>query len=511
MRAAVSLLGLLLLSAAADARAGVVMPRLQERLAELAPGDEVSVIVRLGDRVDLSSFQDEPSGRRRALLVRALKDKAELTQGSLQVWLGQLGARRRVRLWAINAIATTLPARHVPGLAARPGVSSVDLDMKFSAPSSGSVPPASPPEWNVEEIRAPELWEMGCTGEGAVAATLDSGVDALHDDLGERWRGGDNSWFDPYGQHAAPYDHSGHGTQVMGVLLGGEAGGTNVGVAPGARWIAAKIFDDSDQATLSAIHQAYQWVLDPDADPDTDDAPDLVNNSWGLPDTIDACDSEFADDIAALHAADIPVVFAAGNFGPYSATSVSPPNDPASLSVGALDPTGNVASSSSRGPSACGGGIYPRITAPGVNIRAPDLTFNGIFPQAYLWVSGTSFAAPHVSGALALLKAALPAASAVALERALEDGALDLGAAGPDHEYGFGKLDVVEAHELLKGRVPGPRTCGREGDPDFVYSCGLGGEIAALLPLLLWLRGRPRRGHTQHRPDGSDVSRKETP
>lgn len=486
MRAAVGLLGLLLLFAAPSAHAGTVTPRLEEHLAGLAPGNWVSVIVRLEDRVDPDAFRGEPRGRRRALLVRALKEKAERTQGPLQAWLGQRRATRRVELWAINAVAVTLPARLVPRLAMRPEVSSVDLDEQFSAPFFGSEPPSSPPEWNVEQIRAPELWEMGCTGAGAVVATLDSGVDALHPDLGESWRGGSNSWFDPYGQHAAPYDHSGHGTQVMGILLGGEAGGTSVGVAPGARWIAAKIFDNSDQATLSAIHQAYQWVLDPDGNPDTDDAPDLVNNSWGLAGTVGVCDAEFTDDLAALRAADIAVVFSAGNFGPFAASSVSPPNDPASLAVGAVDPTGNIAGFSSRGPSACSGGIYPQLTAPGINIRAPDLTFNGIFPLSYRWVSGTSFAAPHVSGALALLKAALPAASVVELQRALEDGALDLGAAGPDEEYGFGRLDVVEAHALLKRRVGGPRTCGE-------LRCGKGNELVALLPPLVWLRARRSR------------------
>ena len=66
----------------------------------------------------------------------------------------------------------------------------------------------------------------------------------------------------------------------MGVIVGGDAGGTSIGMAPGARWIAAKIFNDSGTATSTAIHLAFQWLLDPDHDPATADAPNIVNGSW---------------------------------------------------------------------------------------------------------------------------------------------------------------------------------------------------------------------------------------
>ena len=90
------------------------------------------------------------------------------------------------------------------------------------------------------------------------------------------WRGGSNSWYDPYGQHpAVPTDMSGHGTWTMGVMVGGDAGGTSLGVAPEAQWISVKIFNDQGGATATAIHLGFQWLLDPDGDPATPDAPDV--------------------------------------------------------------------------------------------------------------------------------------------------------------------------------------------------------------------------------------------
>ena len=95
---------------------------------------------------------------------------------------------------------------------------------------------------------APDVWNIGHTGLGVVVATMDTGADATHPDLATGYRGGSNSWFDPYGQNASPWDHSGHGTQVMGLIAGGQSGGYQIGVAPDAQWIAAKIFDNSNNA-----------------------------------------------------------------------------------------------------------------------------------------------------------------------------------------------------------------------------------------------------------------------
>ena len=180
---------------------------------------------------------------------------------------------------------------------------------------------------------------------------------------------------DPTGEHALPFDALGHGTQTMGLMVGGDAGGTAIGVAPDATWIAAKIFDDAGEATLSGIHLAFQWLLDPDGDPDTDDAPDVVNNSWNLTGTVNQCVSEFAADIDLLKAAGIAIAFSASNLGPASPSSVSPANG-SGFAVGAVNGSLGIASFSSRGPSACDGGAYPQVVAPGVSVRQATLNLS---------------------------------------------------------------------------------------------------------------------------------------
>jgi bacillopeptidase F len=427
------------------ANGGVVDPGLQAVIQAQAPHEEVGVIITLADRVNPRQFKYRDKRLRQAAVAATLKARGEIAQRPVTEHLRNRGVRGLKDLWLINGIAATVRADQVDELARFPGVESVRLDRVLSLPPVGAGV-AAPAEWNLLSVRAPELWALGYTGSGVVVANMDTGVDPDHPDLAGKWRGGTNSWFDPHQQHAAPFDPSGHGTQTMGVMLGGAAGGTAIGVAPDANWIAAKIFDDGGQALASDVHLAFQWLLDPDGQPATADAPDVVNASWSYGQT-GACVTEFDSDIQTLKAAGIAVVVAAGNTGPAPATSESPANYPDALGVGAVDATHTVAGFSSRGPSACGGGPFPDLTAPGVDIRTADLSYGG-WPF-YTTVSGTSFAAPQVAGGMALLLSAEPTADVYAIEAALSQSAQDLGAAGPDNDYGQGLIDLVEAHALL--------------------------------------------------------------
>ena len=95
--------------------------------------------------------------------------------------------------------------------------------------------------------------------------------------------------------------------------------------------------------------------------------------------------------------------------------------------MGAVDEALTAAATNSRGPSACDGGYFPDISAPGVNIYTTDRTFGGVFPDSYTLATGSSFAAPHAAGAMALLKDAYPGATVDELENALTQSAVDLG------------------------------------------------------------------------------------
>jgi serine protease AprX len=441
---------------------GSLGPKLQAALAA-SRGENVAVIVTLADQVDPASFQGPGKGLLRAAMVQALHANAAATQGPVRQLLEEQGVTGVVSLWATNAVAARVPPGLVHALAALPGVASVKFDATLDAPWT-TVATASVPEWNLDAIRAPELWALGHTGVGVVIASMDTGVDANHPDLAARWRAGSGGWFDPNGEHASPHDSDGHGTQTLGLALGGAASGSPIGVAPGAQWIAAKIFNDSGTASLSAIHQGFQWLLDPDGNPASDDAPDVVNNSWNFPSTIDQCYTEFEPDIQLLEAAGIAVVFSGGNQGPDASSSVSPANNAGALATGAVDGALAVADFSSRGPGACDGGIYPQLVAPGVDVITADLTFGGTFPDSYISAAGVSFAAPHTTGAIALLLGAFPDASVADARQALEDSAVDLGAGGPDPENGHGLIDVVEAFAALDAAPPPPLCTDADSD-----------------------------------------------
>ena len=445
----------IIIGAGPAVQAGIIGPQLNAVLQSLEPDAEVAVIISLADKVDPGQYKELNKGLRRAALVQALKGKANATQGPLNALLKGKGAGRIKQLWIINGLAATVKAGDIAELAGRTEVEKISLDGKIKAPQPAAAA-AGTPEWNINAIGAPELWNAGFTGAGVVVASMDTGVDYNHTDLSTNWRGGGNSWYDPHGEHSTPYDKTGHGTQVMGVIVGGDATGTAIGVAPDARWIAVKMYNDAGTASYSVIHQGFQWLLDPDGNPGSDDAPDVVNNSWGYNGMlVNQCFTEFQPDIQTLKAADIAVVFSSGNSGPNSSTSESPANYPESFAAGAVDETLAIAYFSGRGSSACDDTIYPEVTAPGVYVKTADLSFGGVFPNAFVYVSGTSIAAPHVSGAMALLAGAYPNATVSELEAALKNAAVDLGTAGPENTYGYGLIDVVAAESWLAD-PPGP-------------------------------------------------------
>jgi serine protease AprX len=420
-------------------------PRVQASLSSSQPGEWLSVIVTLRQQADLSRIGGADRAARQQGVIRALQALADASQKQIQALLTARAAQGLVSrvdpFWVFNGLGVTATAEVIQELAARADVAKITPDETSIVPSQVG----SNPEPNLSVVSAPGLWNLGLYGQGIVVANMDSGVDVNHPDLSASWRGGTNSWFDPYGQHpTTPIDLSGHGTWSMGVMLGGDAGGTSIGVAPAAQWIAVKIFNDAGSATASAIHAGFQWLLDPDGDPNTADAPYVVNNSWTF--AYPGCNLDFELDLEALRAAGILPVFAAGNGGPNGATSYSPSNNPSAFAVGATDNSDQIYAYSSRGPSSCGetSTIYPELVAPGINIHTSDLY--GFYTNA----TGTSMAAPHVAGALALLLNAYPNLTADQQQAALINGAFDLGPAGPDDDYGYGRLDVLAAYQWLQ-------------------------------------------------------------
>ena len=326
----------LLTATAGPVPAAIKEPALQAALQAAAAEEEIRVIVEFSQRPDLQSLRNMPRPQRRALMAREMKATAEHDQRGMRSLLQSRGVKGIRHLWMINSLAVKAPAKVIQELATHPEVLSLRIDRKITA-AEILLQSFPPPEANINTINANDLWVQGDFGQGAVVAVMDTGADVRHPDLAGTWRGGTNSWFDPFGQYLQPHDSDGHGTEVLGIMVGGGTGGTTIGAAPGAKWIAARMFDDAGNTFDSVIHQVFQWFLDPDGNPVTDDAPDVVNASWGFQNLPGICENTFQPDIDALVGAGIAVVLppvTRGRVGrPASARPTIPAPLPSALST----------------------------------------------------------------------------------------------------------------------------------------------------------------------------------
>ncbi|MGG1572904.1 S8 family serine peptidase [Fictibacillus sp. NRS-1165] len=312
-------------------------------------------------------------------------------------------------------------------------------------------------KWNIDRVSAPQVWNMGIDGSGTVVANIDTGVQWDHPALKEKYRGYNASngsvnhefnWFDAKAGRAAPYDDDNHGTHTMGTMVGGEPNGNNqIGVAPGAQWIAVKAFTPSGGSDADLL-EAGQWIIAPtDAagNPHPEKAPDVVNNSWGGGPGID---DWYRQMVQNWRAAEIFPEFSAGNTtltnpgGPGSVAN--PANYPESFATGATDINNKLASFSLRGPSPYGGIMKPEISAPGVNIRSsiPGNNYEGGW-------NGTSMAGPHVSAVVALLRQANSSLTVDQIETILKETAAPLTDTdypeSPNNGYGHGLVNAFDA------------------------------------------------------------------
>lgn len=435
-----------------------------------APADRhVLAILDLTDQVDLPRLtaqlrlegRDKP-GRRQAV-IGALERVAQRQQSLLRPVLDRLlaeGALVHVDAVAIvNRLLVEGTASGLLALGDDPRVARV-LPEWSSAPGLAGLAGLAVPEtvqgpgerfrsWAVEATGASSLWARGLDGHGVVVAALDTGADGEHEQLRGRRLPGSRGWFDPTGEAAAPYDGHGHGTSVLSQAVGGGVPDRVVGIAPGARW-AAGLANRDNQYSRMRMTRAADWVL-------RSARPDILVNAWSHAEG--ACPTFDQPFIEAWKAAEIFVVFPAGNAGPGAGTGEAPAQLPGAFAVAGLTSAGIPLPESSRGPSACGDHPFPTLAAP-----ASQLPF--AFPsseQGYGYGHGTSLAAGLVAGGAALLLQALPDLGAEDLALVLRESARDLPPEGPDGTTGAGALDLVAALEHAR-RIAGPeRGSVREG------------------------------------------------
>jgi uncharacterized repeat protein (TIGR01451 family) len=444
-------------------------------LKQLLSADQemIRAVVLIENQADLSSMQLAGLDRlaRRQAVIHRLQSVAEATQHSVRALLQKAQIEGRVDtytpFWIVNGIAVEARQDVFWELATHPDVAYIHRDHVHRLPVEGAFEQPGAPDdvqagevqWNVARVQAEQAWQaLGITGAGVVVASMDSGVDWQHPDLMTRYRGytgkplatHEGNWYCATNEgYVYPGDGYGHGTHTTGTMVGQNG----IGVAPGAQWIAVKVFDNDGLTYDTWLHAGFQWLLAPNGDSTL--APDVVNNSWG---SSLSTDQEFLPDIRALQAAGIVPVFSAGNYGPREATVSSPASLPTNLAVGATDGDDQIAHFSSRGPSPWGE-IKPEVVAPGVSIVSA-------LPGGGLGIKeGTSMAAPHVAGVIALMLEANLTLTNEAIKAILTETALPLGSGHPNNDYGWGLVNAYAAVARAGdfGRIAGQVTDVRGG------------------------------------------------
>ncbi|NJD60839.1 MAG: hypothetical protein FIA98_15710, partial [Anaerolineae bacterium] len=362
-------------------------------------------------------------------------------------------------------------------------------------------------EPNIAHVQAPDAWALGINGAGSVVSSIDTGVRYTHQALVGKYRGNlgggsfnhNYNWWDPYGDHpTAPADDNGHGSHTMGTTVGDDGGSNQIGMAPGAKWMACRGCNTSS-CTDAALLECAQFIAAPwdlnQANPNPDMRPNVVNNSWG--DCSQSYDPWFRGVVDSWRAAGIYPVFSNGNSTNCGYTSPPPcgtVGNPARYGnvsgVGATGQSnGAYATFSNRGPTdnvdTENGGdfptIKPQVAAPGSNIRSSVNTSDTAYEGGW---SGTSMAAPHVTGLTALIFQAGPClvGNFTAVENIIQQSAaIASGVPGtcsgegpgqvPNQSTGWGEIRALAAVQLAltscgpMGTLEGTVTAAGSGTP----------------------------------------------
>ncbi len=450
---------------------------LAATLSNESDGDFTSVLVFMRVQLDVQALATQQKQLRQTrqvthrILVEQLRTSASTDQASIKLLLdGGLG-RGEVKsyeaYWIANALQVEATKKFLSELQERSDIEVIaeDLPMQsFYYPQSQTTYDSSKGQGafvGLHAIGADSMWALGYTGVGTLIASFDSGINGDHPALKNSYHGNhgysaQQCWFDPiYGQTYPHWESSlssgAHGTTTMGVMVGkDDATGDTVGVAFGADWISAMVIDVPHANFL----EAFQWAADPDGDLNTiEDVPDVLNNSWGFTQSSLGCRDVFWTPIDNLEALGTVVVFSCGNSGPGPMSLRNPANRASTpysnFAVGAVSPTNpdSIWSGSSRGPSDCDGvSIKPEVVAPGYRIRTTYPDLNTPYTSN---ATGTSYAAPYVCGAVALLRQYNPNTTVEEIKAALMNSAIDKGTPGEDNTFGWGLINIPAAMALL--------------------------------------------------------------
>ena len=404
-----------------DSRIGIAVAGDQTFILR-PPADRSNVIVEFRSPPALA-MRNVPSG-----VAAAQREHVSMAAdlGRFRADLGASGqyVMRREFRECFNGIALTATPAMIDRIRSLPYVQAVFPDDSVHAALQESV----------SLIGADRVWsQYGITGQGVVVGIIDTGIDyndvALGGGFGPGFRV--EAGWDFVNNDGDPMDDNLHGTHVAGIV--GANGAGLRGVAPDVHFRAYKVLDQFGSGTEADVIAAIEQAVDPDQNPLTRDGVNVMNLSLSGPGDAQAPLSQ-AVDVASE--AGVVCVVAAGNSGRY--LSIGTPAAAAqAISVGATDLQDRIAYFSSRGPLPGSYVLKPDVVAPGVDITSC------IPGGREKTLSGTSMAAPHVSGAAALLLQGHPDWTPRQVKAALMNTAVR--AQGGATERGAGRIDVPAA------------------------------------------------------------------
>jgi subtilisin family serine protease len=463
-----------------------IEPELQRAVGR---DQHTGYVIYFDARPDLGPAYAMDWEARGRFVVNALRDTAESSQARVRAYLAAQGAHF-TPFWIDNVIVVERStSAAVQGLGAFSEIAMLrthrvpilyEPESTTGAAETGLTAVAN----SLARVGADQAWALGYTGEDLIVANIDTGVRFSHNALRNAYRGyvsdgvydHNYSWWDPYGIYpSAPVDTHGHGTHTMGTMVGDDGDGYQIGLAPGARWIACRGCNDNlcDGKQLLAC---AQWIAAPwdltgsNANPDL--RPHVVNNSWG--DCGRSYDPWYQGVVDTWQALGIYPVFSNGNAGgcgysyPPPCNTVGNPARYANVTgVGSTGQSnGAYANHSNRGPTDAPDTVNPngyptlkpQVVAPGVSILSSTADSNNSYSS---W-NGTSMSAPHVAGLVALVWQAGPcltgdyAATQTLIQQTARHVTTNLppvSCAGegpgswPNQSTGWGEIDALAAVE----------------------------------------------------------------
>ncbi|RKX70206.1 hypothetical protein DRP53_05800 [candidate division WOR-3 bacterium] len=452
----------------------LIVPALEEKMVKAAEGELIPILIVMSEQLDLDflckhACKLDKQGRRQWVISQAQALSQRTQQGVLS-YLRTEQARGKVErirsLWIVNAISAKATKDVIRELSSMPGIGQILFDdncVHILGKPSGMVEKFSRDTvWNVVKIRADSVWNnLGYTGEGIIIGHIDTGVNYNHTDLADHmWDGGTtyphHGW-DFVNDDNDPMDDNGHGTHTAGTIAGDGTSGTQTGIAPDAQIMALKVLDASGSGSLGNVAGGVQFCIYHGAD--------VINMSLGVENPSTATKDWCRQMCWYAFAADLPMAVAAGNGSgggshyPVPHDIYTPADVPAPwygseghnavMAVGATNSSDVIANWSSYGPTEWDdypyppGLIKPDVSAPGVNIVSLRHDNNTGYTGGW---SGTSMAAPHLAGTIALMLEKNPLLTCVEIDSIIENfGVVDLGVVGKDSLYGAGRIDAYDA------------------------------------------------------------------